>query len=228
MAEHSARPKYISIVRVLYTLLFIGALLASFALISNQMRDAVDFEYDLNHRDSPPDDINAVWTFFSQIENVSIHDPSNRYVQALKRFAYADSDPQLLVDIGEELMVLPEQRQDAENYFYLALDRIYAKGELPTCPHQGLGTLMFRNGDYDQAIEHWETYLTNAAATDVEDDNTGITRWSLIRLLIRLDLPQQALRHLPTAALLAQSHNDRLCAGLLWACATLQASMTPD
>jgi len=167
----------------------------------------------------PAEDRNVISVFFNHHEEVQQQDLTHPYVQSLVRSAFADQDAQMLVDLGETLMIYPEQANIAEGIFIDALDKSYDAGNLPTCPHQGLGIIFFDRGDNEHAIEQWEIYLANAATQDIEDDNTRKTRWQLIGLLLENGRNAKALEHLQTAAEIQSTPSGHLKTGFLMAVA---------
>ncbi|MDP8256846.1 MAG: hypothetical protein P9M14_13940 [Candidatus Alcyoniella australis] len=170
-----------------------------------------------------PRDTTLVWEFVGLTPGADIFDRSQPLVQSLVRYALIKNQAQLLTDMGLAYLDNPEYENQAEDFLRDAVNKSEQMGIVPTCPHHGLGTIFFAQGQTESALKQWETFIGNSESVGIEDDNTYLIRWSLSVVHFIEGNDQQSLLYVQSFIPLARNDQDRALAHALRAALRLRA-----
>lgn len=150
-----------------------------------------------------------VWEYFLRTPGADIYDHDQVTVQVLFRYAHNDNDVQMLTELGETYLLVPEFSYDAEYLFYEAIEGAPELSIVPTCPHWGLGMIFFQRGNLNSAIEQWELFLRNSEIAG-EGEHSYMIRWSLAVIYGDSGQYGKALHHLGEFIQMAKTDSHRV------------------
>jgi len=171
-------------------------------------------------------DTKLIWEYILLTPGADIFDRDQLMVQAMIRYALVENDVKLLTEMGVAYVENPEYTDEAEDFFYDAIEMSPKLGVAPVCPHYGLGTIFMQKGDVGAAVEQWELFVQNSELTGIEGEFSYKTRWILSVYHYDQGNTDKALHYLKTFISMTDTEDIRTTAYALWA--ALHVQQEPD